>query len=469
MSVVTRFAPSPTGSLHLGGARTALFNWLFAKNNNGKFLLRIEDTDKSRSSEAVAESIISDMEWLGLKYDDDIVVQSSRVDRHVEVAHSLVAMGNAYMCYCSEDEVNKQKEEAESSGKYYRHVCPWKHQVAEHTEGTKRGVVRLKSPENTILSFEDGVYGVVSVNSEQIDDMVILRSDATPTYLLAVVVDDHDMGVTHIIRGSDHITNTIKQIVLADALGWRSAQFFHIPLIHDEDGAKLSKRNKAPGVHEYRELGFLPEAICNYMLRLGWSHENKEIVSMDEAVKIFSMKDVGVSSACLDYKKLLFLNHHYMCQKSEEELLGMVLPVLEKGLGAGITDDKRALLSRGMKGLVERTKTITDLAKNALFYVQSVPISLDEEASEVIRNSAYVLGNLLDILSGVQPSQWEKSYLSSQIKKLSTEKEIPAHNIYTLLRSAITGKVQSPNISEVMEILGKEECLSRLEFHTKAK
>ncbi|SCV64725.1 Glutamate--tRNA ligase [Anaplasma phagocytophilum] len=462
MRVVTRFAPSPTGSLHLGGARTALFNWLFARHHKGKFLLRMEDTDKKRSSDVVAQSIIDDMSWLGLQHDGDIVVQSSRAARHVAVARELVELGRAYRCYCSEDEVNEQKLQSESTGKYFRHVCPWKHLNSTGDLPNKPYVVRLKSPENTTIEFLDGVYGKISVKSDQIDDMVILRSDGTPTYLLAVVVDDHDMEITHIIRGSDHITNTVKQIVLAEAMSWVSPKFFHIPLIHDENGAKLSKRNRAPGIHEYKEQGFLPEALCNYLLRMGWSYQNKEIVSMQEAIALFSMEDVGVSCSCLDYKKLVFLNHHYMGSKSESEILDLLLPILEEKLGGRISEEKLSRLSLGIKQLVERAKTLTDLAEDSLFYVQDVEININPEAVETIQNSKKFLAELLESMSGIHPDMWKKTHLSSQIKEFSKTRNLAMSDVYHFLRASITGRLQSPNISEVMEILGQEMCINRM-------
>ena len=465
MSVITRFAPSPTGSLHLGGARTALFNWLFAKRNGGTFLLRMEDTDKQRSSAEIAQSIINDLSWLGLEHDGEIIIQSERLERHVEIAQKLLASGKAYRCYCSEEEINTQKATHEKSGRPYRHLCPWKNRQDFSGAPGIPGVVRIVSPVNSTIEFVDGVYGKISVSSEQIDDMVILRSDGTPTYLLAVVVDDNDMGITHVIRGSDHITNTIKQIVLADALGWSSPGFFHIPLIHDENGAKLSKRNHATGIHEYRELGFLPEAICNYLLRMGWSYKNKEIVSIEEAIEVFSMADVGMSCSCLDYKKLLFLNHHYMCKKSGHEITNLLLPALEKKLGHPISPEKQRWLLLGIGKLIERAKTINDLAEDALFYVQDIPITTDSEAASVIYSSRDLLASLVDLVDNIDPIKWEKASISAHIKEWSKTKSLEISSIYHMLRATLTGRLHSPNISEIMEIFGKKECISRIASH----
>ncbi|QJC27450.1 glutamyl-Q tRNA(Asp) synthetase [Anaplasma platys] len=461
MSVITRFAPSPTGSLHLGGARTALFNWLFAKNKGGKFLLRLEDTDRQRSSDIVAKSILDDLAWLGLGHDGEVVVQSLRTSRHNEVAQELILREKAYYCFCSEEEINYQREECEKKGIYYKHLCPWKDASGPKPESSS-SVIRLKSPSESAVAFIDGIYGKISVANEQIDDMVIIRSDGTPTYQLAVVVDDHDMGITHIIRGSDHLNNTAKQIVLARALQWNSPEFYHMPLIHDENGAKLSKRNKAPGIHEYRELGFLPEAICNYLLRMGWSYQDKEIVSIEEAIELFSVKNIGVSCSCLDYKKLMFLNHHYLGKKSEQKAVEMLLPVLEEQLGYPVSGDKISLLHAGVKKLLERAKTLVDLARDAKFYVQSVPIDRDLEAQQVIAAKHNILPTIADSMSKVQPDDWKKDHLAAQIKELSSSRNIAASDIYHLLRALIVGRLQAPSISEIMEILGKEECLLRI-------
>ncbi|KAF2281939.1 hypothetical protein GH714_042763 [Hevea brasiliensis] len=460
--VVTRFAPSPTGSLHLGGARTALFNWLFARRHGGQFLLRMEDTDQERSSETVAQSIIEDMAWLGLHHDQDVVIQSARRERHTQVAKELLAHGRAYYCYCSENDIAAEKLRSEKEGKYYRHHCPSRD--VNHAQSGTVGVVRLKSPENREIKFTDGVYGEISVNSAQIDDMVILRSNGHPTYLLAVVVDDHDMCITHIIRGSDHITNTIKQMLLTEAMGWDNPQFCHIPLIHDEEGTKLSKRNRAPGVHEYRELGFLPEAVCNYLLRMGWSHKDEEIITMQSATQLFSIEKIGTSHSCLDSKKLLFLNHHYMNQRTEHEILELLLPFLERELGCAVAKTKLARLSLGVKKLMERARTLADLARDSVFYVQDIPISVDNDAKQVILSSLELLAKLTDSMSQIEQKTWTKDFLPSYIKEWTKRNGVVMSDVYHLLRAAIAGRLSTPSISEVMEILGQEECIHRLRF-----
>ncbi|MCU7611569.1 glutamate--tRNA ligase [Anaplasma capra] len=467
MSVVTRFAPSPTGSLHLGGARTALFNWLFARHHGGRFLLRMEDTDQERSSEDVARSIIEDLSWLGLHHDQDVVVQSTRKERHVQVAKELLASNKAYYCYCSEDEIAHQRIEFEKEGKYYRHCCPWKDNNSRPHNTAVAGVIRLKSPEAQEIQFTDGVYGKISVNSAQIDDMVILRSNGYPTYLLAVVTDDHDMGITHIIRGSDHITNTVKQILLAEAMGWNSPKFCHIPLIHDEGGTKLSKRNRAPGVHEYRKLGFLPEAVCNYLLRMGWSHKDEEIIAIQNAIQLFSIENIGTSHACLDSKKLLFLNRHYMNHKSEDEVSKALLPFLEQELGYPVPKEKIARLSLGLKKLTERASTLVDLARDSVFYVQDVPISVSDEAKQTISEKLELLAELVDSMLKMEQKTWTKECLSSYIKEYTKRSNIEISNIYHLLRAAIVGRLSTPSILEIMEILGQEECIGRLRFFLK--
>ena len=336
--IVTRFAPSPTGHLHLGGARTALFNWLYAKHNNGKFLLRIEDTDNKRSSKELIDSIINSITWLNIQYDGEIILQSNRISRHVEVVNQLILNHKAYYCYCSREEINIEKEEYIKKGLYYKHNCIWKDRNPPIKNCSK--VVRLYNDVEGITKFKDKVYGTVTVKNTQLDDMILLRSDNTPTYLLSVVVDDYDMGITHIIRGTDHLTNTARQLLIYNALGWTPPEFAHIPLIHDESGNKLSKRHNALGVHEYRNAGILPEALLNYLLRMGWSHNNDEIITIDQAIRWFSIDKVGQSPARLDNKKLEFLNNHYINATDNTVLLDMIIPIIENKIGYKINIKK---------------------------------------------------------------------------------------------------------------------------------
>ncbi|WCR53806.1 MAG: Glutamate--tRNA ligase 1 [Wolbachia endosymbiont of Ctenocephalides orientis wCori] len=338
-NIVTRFAPSPTGFLHIGGARTALFNWLYAKHYGGKFLLRIEDTDRKRSTQGATDAIIAGLKWLGINYNDDIVYQSKRVARHVEVANLIIGKDKAYYCYCSENEVAEKKIKAREKGKFYKHKC------TEIIEKNINPVVRFSVPYSQEIVFDDKIYGQIKINSDQLDDIVILRSDNTPTYIFAVVVDDHDAGITDIIRGSDHLTNTFKQLLIYNALDFHLPSFAHVPLIHDEDGNKLSKRHGATSVCDYEKMGILPNAMRNYLLRLGWSHGNDEIISDEQAVEWFNLESIGCSPARLDFKKLEHLNNHYMNNMNNEDILNVITPMLSKN---ALTDEKKSYMLQGL-------------------------------------------------------------------------------------------------------------------------
>ncbi|ABD45013.1 glutamate--tRNA ligase [Ehrlichia chaffeensis str. Heartland] len=461
-NVITRFAPSPTGHLHLGGARTALFNWLYAKHNNGKFLLRIEDTDKKRSSKELIDSIINAMSWLKIPYDGEIVLQSKNISRHIEIANQLILNNKAYYCYCSEEEINKEKEEFSKKGLYYKHNCIWKNK--NFTIDNLTRVIRLRSPTEGVTSFDDKVYGNITVSNTQLDDMVLLRSDNTPTYLLSVVVDDHDMNITHIIRGTDHLTNTARQLLIYNALEWNPPKFAHIPLIHDEDGNKLSKRHQAIGIHEYKNLGILPEAISNYLLRMGWSHEDDEIISMDQAIKWFSIKNIGQSPARLDNKKLEFLNNHYISLTEDEVILNMIIPIIEKKIGYMLNEVKKGYLLKGLYELKKRTKNLVNLANESLFYVEDVPISIDQEASAIIKDYKHVFSILYNNLSRISEKEWNNSILTSTIKNISQNLDIKISNIYHCLRASIVGRMNAPSIIEIMINLQQEECLKRIKY-----
>lgn len=362
--IVTRFAPSPTGFLHIGGARTALFNWLYAKHHGGRFLLRIEDTDRKRSTQEAIDAIIEGLRWLGMSYDGEIVYQSKRIERHKEVANLLVEKGRAYHCYCPEDEVAEKKAKAREEGKIYKHKCTTKppscHPSSRHwknmwsragmTSGV-RSVVRFKVPDSQEIVINDKIYGQIKVNSDQLDDIVILRSDNTPTYIFAVVVDDHDAGITDIIRGSDHLTNTFKHLLIHQALDFDIPRFAHVPLIHGEDGNKLSKRHGATSVCDYEKMGILPKAMRNYLLRLGWSHGNDEIISDEQAIEWFNLESIGRSPARLDFKKLEHLNNHYISNMSNEDILTLMLR--ENTL----TDKKKGYLLQGLTELKKEQTT----------------------------------------------------------------------------------------------------------------
>ncbi|WP_353288024.1 glutamate--tRNA ligase [Wolbachia endosymbiont (group B) of Gerris lacustris] len=486
--IVTRFAPSPTGFLHIGGARTALFNWLYAKHHGGKFLLRIEDTDRKRSTQEAIDAIIDGLKWLSISYDGEIIYQSKRIDRHVEVTNLLVEKGRAYHCYCPEDEVAEKKAKAREEGKIYKHKC------TSSASGAKP-VVRFKVPDSEDIVVEDKIYGQVKINSDQLDDIVILRSDNTPTYIFAVVVDDHDAGITDIIRGSDHLTNTFKQLLIYQALDFYVPRFAHVPLIHGEDGNKLSKRHGATSVCDYEKMGILPEAMRNYLLRLGWSHGNDEIISDEQAIEWFNLENIGRSPARLDFKKLEHLNNHYISNMSNEDILSIIIPMFESnakdlsltqslmsfqrvtldsrktkewipvsstGMTSGnvfLIDKKKNYLLQGLTELKKRANYLTQLLDLAKFYIQ---VDLSEEAQQIIKSNLGIIKLLASFLSNVSDEDWNKNFLSSQIKEFSELHNIKMSDVYHSLRAPITGVMDAPGIIDIMVILGKDECIKRL-------
>ncbi|WP_264378122.1 glutamate--tRNA ligase [Wolbachia endosymbiont (group A) of Volucella inflata] len=468
--VVTRFAPSPTGFLHIGGARTALFNWLYAKHHGGRFLLRIEDTDRKRSTKEAIDVIIEGLRWLGVSYDGEIVYQSKRIERHKEVANLLVEKGRAYHCYCPEDEVAEKKIKAREESKIYKHKCTTKppscHPSSRHwknmwsragmTSGV-RSVVRFKVPDSQEIVIDDKIYGQIKVNSNQLDDIVILRSDNTPTYIFAVVIDDHDAGITDIIRGSDHLTNTFKHLLIYQALDFDIPRFAHVPLIHGEDGNKLSKRHGATSVCDYEKMGILPKAMRNYLLRLGWSHGNDEIISDEQAIEWFNLESIGRSPARLDFKKLEHLNNHYISNMSNEDILTLMLR--ENTL----TDKKKGYLLQGLTELKKRANYLTELLDLAKFYIQDPPLDLSEEAEQIVKSNLNIIKLLASFLSKIGDENWNKGFLSSQIKKCAKLHDMKISDVYHSLRAPITGVMDAPGIIDIMVILGKDECIRRLQ------
>ncbi|AGJ99858.1 MULTISPECIES: glutamate--tRNA ligase [unclassified Wolbachia] len=468
--VVTRFAPSPTGFLHIGGARTALFNWLYAKHHGGRFLLRIEDTDRKRSTKEAIDVIIEGLRWLGVSYDGEIVYQSKRIERHKEVANLLVEKGRAYHCYCPEDEVAEKKIKAREESKIYKHKCTTKppscHPSSRHwknmwsragmTSGVK-SVVRFKVPDSQEIVIDDKIYGQIKVNSNQLDDIVILRSDNTPTYIFAVVIDDHDAGITDIIRGSDHLTNTFKHLLIYQALDFDIPRFAHVPLIHGEDGNKLSKRHGATSVCDYEKMGILPKAMRNYLLRLGWSHGNDEIISDEQAIEWFNLESIGRSPARLDFKKLEHLNNHYISNMSNEDILTLMLR--ENTL----TDKKKGYLLQGLTELKKRANYLTELLDLAKFYIQDPPLDLSEEAEQIVKSNLNIIKLLASFLSKIGDENWNKGFLSSQIKECAKLHDMKISDVYHSLRAPITGVMDAPGIIDIMVILGKDECIRRLQ------
>lgn len=459
MTVVTRFAPSPTGFLHIGGARTALFNWFFAKHHQGKFLLRIEDTDRERSTDVAVDAIFDSLKWLDLDFDDKPVFQFERANRHAEVAHNLLKQGKAYYCYCSPEELEQMREEARQNGKPPRYNGFWRDRDPKLAPANVKPVIRLKTPQTGELTIEDLVQGNVCVQNNQLDDLVLLRADGTPTYMLSVVVDDHDMHVTHIIRGDDHLTNAFRQIHIYHACGWNVPIFAHIPLIHGPDGAKLSKRHGALGTEAYRDMGFLPEAMCNYLIRLGWSHGDDEIMSREQIIQWFDTDAIGKSPARLDLAKLTHINAHYLRETSNQRLLDLSREFLTAKLSRQLTTTEETRLLRGMNGLKQRAKTLIELADAALFYCVLSP--LDDKAIKFTTPEAKAL--IQAVISNIEATtDFTENALENLVRQVAEQTNQKLGNIAQPLRVALTGSTISPSVFEIMDVLEKEETLNRL-------
>jgi len=459
---VTRFAPSPTGFLHLGGARTALFNWLFARHHGGQFKLRIEDTDRARSTQPAIDAILDGMRWLGLNWDGDEIYQFARAERHAEVAEELIARGAAYRCYLSTDELKARREAAQAQRKPFRLVSEWRDRGPDDAPPGASGVVRLKAPREGETTIEDAVQGKVTVQNAEVDDFVLLRSDGTPTYMLAVAVDDHDMGVTHCIRGDDHLNNAFRQRVLIDAMGWDRMVYAHVPLIHGHDGAKLSKRHGALGIETYRdELGILPEAMVNYLLRLGWGHGDDEFISRDDAVKWFDLAHVGRSPSRFDIKKLENLNGHYLREADDARLAGIVAPDIANTLDKPLSADDMALLTRAMPELKPRAKTLHEIADGALFLFRVRPLTMDDKAAALVAEAPTGLFDEIAVaLSALD--QWTTQTIEEALRELSERLELKLGKLAQPLRAAMTGTTVSPGIFDVLALLGRDETLARL-------
>ena len=460
--VITRFAPSPTGFLHIGGARTALFNWLFARHHGGKFLLRIEDTDRARSTQAAIEAILDGMRWLGLDWDGDTVYQFARAERHAEVAHELLANGHAYRCYATAEELAELREQQRAARRPLRYDGRWRDRDPSEAPECAPYVIRLKAPTRGESVIDDQVQGRVTVQNIELDDMILLRSDGTPTYMLAVVVDDHDMGVTHVIRGDDHLNNAFRQLALIRAMDWPEPVYAHIPLIHGADGAKLSKRHGALGIDAYRdELGMLPEAVNNYLLRLGWGHGDNEIISRQQAIEWFELSGVGRSPARFDLKKLESLNGQYIREADDGRLADLILPSIEHDCGNLLTPEDRALLRRGMPVLKPRAKNLNELAQNAAFLFRKRPIIMDEAASLLLDDAALAL--LAAVHRAIAPLEdWTSPSLEGAVRGVADAAGLGLGKIAQPLRAALTGRTTSPGIFDVLVLLGRDESLARL-------
>ncbi|MBN9457196.1 MAG: glutamate--tRNA ligase [Bosea sp. (in: a-proteobacteria)] len=465
-AVVTRFAPSPTGFLHIGGARTALFNWLYARRHGGKMLLRIEDTDRERSTDAAIAAILDGLEWLGLDWDGQTVYQFQRAARHREVAEQMLAAGRAYYCYATPAELEEMREKARAEGKPLRYDGRWRDRDPATAPDGVKPVIRLKAPQTGETVVNDEVQGRVVWQNENLDDLVLLRSDGTPTYMLAVVVDDHDMGVTHIIRGDDHLTNAARQTQIYDALGWDVPSMSHIPLIHGPDGAKLSKRHGALGVDAYRSMGYLPVALRNYLLRLGWSHGDQEIFSTQEMIELFNLSSIGRSPARFDYAKLENLNGLYMRQSSDRDLLEalkVILPEIgpARGIGPALSPELEAKFLAAMPGLKDRAKTLVELLDSAFYLYAARPLQLDEKAKGLLDDAARArLPAIAAKLAAV--ADWSAAPLEAAVRAYIEEAGIKLGQAAQPLRAALTGRAMSPGLFDVMAVLGREETLARL-------
>lgn len=461
MSVVTRFAPSPTGFLHIGGARTALFNWLYARHTGGKFLLRIEDTDRKRSTPEAIEAILDGLDWLGLNPDEEIVYQFSRRDRHTEVAMALLESGHAYRCYCTPEELAAMRETAKAEKRSMRYDGTWRDRDSSEAPAGIDPVIRFRAPLEGSTVIEDAVQGRVEVGNAELDDLIMLRADGTPTYMLSVIVDDHDMGVTHAIRGDDHLTNAFRQTQIFAAMGWEAPVYAHIPLIHGADGAKLSKRHGALGVDAYRDMGYLPEAVLNYLCRLGWSHGDDEIFSLEQACAWFDIADVNKGASRFDFDKLRSLNAGYIDAADDTRLLELAMPAIEEALGHSLSDDVSARLLRGMPGLKSRAETIPHLAELAMFYAADRPIPVIDKAAKALNSDGLgLLAEISDTFAAL--GDWTEESVEAAVRTFTETRELKLGAIAQPLRAALTGTNVSPGIFEVAAVLGKEEALARI-------
>jgi glutamyl-tRNA synthetase len=454
MIVRTRFAPSPTGLLHVGGARTALFNYLFSRHHGGEFLLRIEDTDRERSTDAATKVILQGLDWLGIAHDGQTVFQSGRAARHAEVAHDMLAAGRAYRCYVSPAELKAGREAAAAAGQPFRFRSPWRDRDAAEAPPGVQPVIRIKAPRDGETVVRDLVQGKVRVANVELDDMIILRSDGTPTYLHAVVVDDHDMEITHVIRGDDHLTNTFRQIQVYQAMGWNLPEFAHIPLIHGADGAKLSKRHGAVSVLEFRDQGFLPEALCNYLLRLGWGHGDAEVLTREEAIALFDLNGVGRSASRMDYAKLTNLNGIWLRQADDARLTAEVVHMLSASPMAA------SRILHLMPTLKERAKTVRELADNAAFLCSDTPPALDAKAQALLTPDNRVL--LRDVAAALAETDFSRAAIEGRLRDFAVATGRKMGAVAQPLRAALTGSLMSPPIDATLAALGRDAALNRI-------
>ena len=462
MKTVTRFAPSPTGNLHIGSARTALFNWLFAKNTKGKFLLRIEDTDKVRSTKESIKKILDGLKWLDLKWNDEIIYQSLNQLRHKQVTEQLLEKGLAYKCFCSEEDLNKMREEAKILKKPFRYNRMWREKDPKDAPQNIEPVIRIKAPIKGESVIDDIIQGTIKVSNEEMDDFIIMRSDGTPTYMLSVVVDDYDMNVTHIVRGHDHLTNTFRQNIIYEAMKWDKPITAHIPLIHGPDGSKISKRHGAIDVEEYKNKGILPNALINYMLRLGWSHGDDEIISLENAIKWFSLEKIGKSPAKFDNNKLISINSHYIKELNNNRIILFLENYYDKKYKIKLDKISIDRLTLGLDDIKSRSRDLIQLAEMSLFYCSKFPLSISKKAQKYIKKvDKKVFKDLLIVLENIE-NDFKKQKIEEIMSKFLTEKGLKLSDIIQYIRALLTGLDVSPRIYDVMEILGYNEVKNRI-------
>ncbi len=459
MSVVTRFAPSPTGFLHIGGARTALFNWLYARGRGGKFLLRIEDTDRERSTPEATEAILSGLTWLGLDWDGDAVSQHSQMERHVEVAEQMLSNGTAYKCFSTQEEIAAFRETAKAEGRSTLFRSPWR-DVAEADYPDAPYVVRLRAPQEGQTTIEDAVQGTVVWENAHLDDMILLRSDGTPTYMHAVVVDDHDMGVTHIIRGDDHLANAARQTLVYRAMDWLVPTFAHIPLIHGPDGKKLSKRHGALGIEEYTAMGYTPAGLRNYLARLGWSHGDDEVFTTEQAKDWFDVDGIGKAPARLDFKKMEHINAQHIAMSDDTTLMADLENFLENTKREALSATQQDDLSSALFCLKDRAKTLGELLDKARFVLEKNPLTLDERASKAL--DPVSRGILKELTPHLQNASWEREPLEAAVTEFAEAKDLKLGKLAGPLRAAISGSAASPSVFDMMMVIGRDETLARI-------
>ena len=459
-NVITRFAPSPTGFLHIGGARTALYNWLFARHHGGKFVLRIEDTDRKRSTDAAVDAILKGMTWLELDWDGDAVSQFERADRHRDVAQAMLDNGTAYKCYTPAEDLAELRNKAREKGENFRGDM-WRDKDTSHIPSGTPYSVRIRMPRDGETVLDDMVQGRVTVQNSELDDMILLRSDGTPTYMLSVVVDDHDMGITHAIRGDDHLNNAFRQIQIFRAMGWDIPMYAHIPLIHGPDGKKLSKRHGALGVEAYEEMGFLPEAMRNYLLRLGWSHGDDEIIPTEKAIGWFDLDSVGRSPARFDFDKLDNLNNHYLRDTDPAVILDHIKTDISKAAGHDLSPLECTRIIAAMPSLSERAKRLPEIAENALLFCNIRPLPMTDKAKAALTDEVItLLDGVRHALSGID--DWTGDAIKPAIMSYASSNDLKPGKVMQPIRAAITGGRQSGDLVETLEILGKDETIFRL-------